>query len=149
MIITDEKALRVKCEDVKPEEFEPLRLKLEQALKHSYEMGRPGIGLAAPQIGIAKNIAIVRLVTRSGDVTNIDLVNCKIKKAYDKEVFKNEGCLSLPGIYCDVMRYNEVYVVNNLVEPYSFVTTGVIAACVQHEIDHLNGILFTDLQAVV
>lgn len=146
MIVTDEDLLRIKCEDVLPEEVEELRNKLEQELHLSAELGRPGIGLAAPQIGIAKKYAIVRMPARSGQNISIDLVNCKISQKYNKILFKNEGCLSFPGKLVDTLRYQEIVVTDNLVEPYSFVATGLLAVCIQHELDHLNGVLLTDLE---
>ncbi len=144
MIITDEELLRVECVDVLPEEIGELRDKLERELKRSAELGRPGIGLAAPQIGIAKNMAIVRIPS-SGGAYNVDLVNCKIEEGFDKKLFKDEGCLSFPDRYEDTMRYQEIKVVNNYVEPVSFVATGLFAVCIQHELDHLSGILLPDL----
>lgn len=142
MIITNnEEALRVKCEDVKLEEVGPLIELLEQELEHSAKLGRPGIGLAAPQIGIAKNIAIVRINSEY----KLDLINCKIKEQYDQAIFKEEGCLSFPGRIEDTLRYQEIYVVNNLVPPYSFEAGGLMAVVCQHELDHLNGVLLPDI----
>jgi peptide deformylase len=141
MIITNnEEALRIKCEDVTLEEVGPLIELLERELEHSAKLGRPGIGLAAPQIGIAKNIAIVRL----DNVYKLDLINCKIEKQYDQAVFKEEGCLSFPGRIEDTLRYQEIYVVSNLVKPYSFEAAGLMVVVCQHELDHLNGILLPD-----
>ena len=78
IIVNDEKALRVECVDVLPDEIAPLKEQLERELKASEERGMPGIGLAAPQIGIAKNMAIVR----TGGLS-VDLGNCYIKEGYD------------------------------------------------------------------
>lgn len=142
MIITNnEEALRVKCEAVLPEEVAPLIEQLERELEHSNKMGRPGIGLAAPQIGIAKNIAIVRL----GNEYNINLVNCRISKQYDKLIFRGEGCLSFPGRIENTMRFQESYIVDNLVYPHSFIATGLVAIVCQHELDHLNNVLLPDI----
>ena len=145
MIVTDEKLLRVKCEDVLPHEIGALVEKLEAELERSYQLGRPGIGLAAPQIGIAKNIAIVRISTGTGSSHNVDLVNCRISEGYDKQEFDGEGCLSFPNLVVKTMRYNEIKVVENAVEPREFQATGLFAVCIQHELDHLNGILLPDL----
>lgn len=140
MIITNnEEAIRLKCEDVTLQEFADLRSTLENELNNANRLGKGGIGLAAPQIGIAKNIAIIRL----GSV-NINLVNAKIANAYDPALFKEEGCLSFPGRVENTIRFQEVHVTNNLVEPYSFVATGLLAVVCQHEIDHLNAHLFID-----
>jgi peptide deformylase len=141
IIINDEEALRVKCEDATLEEVGPLIAVLEQELEHSAKLGRPGIGLACPQINIHKNVAIVRI----DNLYKINLVNCKIKEQYDQTIFKEEGCLSFPGRVEDTMRYQEIYVVNNLVEPHSFVAAGLFGVAIQHELDHLNGILLPDI----
>jgi len=139
MIITNnEAALRVKCEEVTLEEVGPLVEQLERELERSNRLGNPGIGLAAPQIGIAKNIAIVRL-----DKLKFDLVNAKLEHGYDPAVFTEEGCLSFPGQKEDTIRYQEVHI-SNMVHPHNFVATGLLAVVCQHELDHLNSTLFID-----
>jgi peptide deformylase len=141
MIITNnEAALRVKCEEVKLEEVGDLVSFLEGELTNSARLGRPGIGLAAPQCGVAKNLAIVRI----NEQYQINLINCKIEQGYDQTMFKDEGCLSFPGKTENTMRYQEVYAVNNLIYPHSFIATGLMAVVIQHELDHLNGILLPD-----
>jgi len=144
MIITNnEEALRVKCANVLPEEVGELVSKLELELKNSARLGRPGIGLAAPQIGIAKNIAIVRVGNRPGEYIN--LINCKLEKGYDLSVFRDEGCLSFPGRVENTNRFQEIYVTNNLTYPHNFIATGLIAVVCQHEMDHLSGVLLPDI----
>jgi peptide deformylase len=141
IIINDDAALRVKCEDVLPNEVGELIRVLEIELDYANQLGKGGIGLAAPQIGIAKNIAIVRLGSKGND---INLVNCKLNKGYDPAPFKSEGCLSFPGRVEDTIRYQEIHVTNNLVYPNDFIATGLIAVVCQHELDHLNSTLFMD-----
>jgi peptide deformylase len=139
IIINNETALRIVCQPVTLEEVGPLIEILEKELEHSNRIGRSGIGLAAPQIGIAKDIAIVRLPKVS-----FNLINAKLKDGFDVAVFKDEGCLSFPGRVADTLRYQEIYVTNNLVEPYSFIASGMLAVVCQHELDHLNSTLFID-----
>lgn len=142
MIITNENLLRklgVESTEVLPEEIAELRVKLESELKLSGERGFPGIGLAAPQIGIAKKMAIIRIPN-----FNIDLINCKIEKGYDPAFFDNEGCLSFPGISERTLRFQEILVVNNFVKPYRFIATGLPAVAIQHELEHLIGKTFKD-----
>lgn len=141
IIINDEAALRVKCEDVLPHEVGPLVAQLEAELAEANRLGKGGIGLAAPQIGIAKKIAIVRMGNKSAD---LDLVNCSIAKGYDPAIMKDEGCLSFPGRVEETTRFREVHIVNNLVYPHEFIATGLLAVVCQHELDHVNSTLFMD-----
>ena len=107
---------------------------------NSARLGNPGIGLAAPQIGIHKKIAIVRI----NNELKVDLVNCRIDKKYNLQLFKDEGCLSFPNRREDTMRYQEITIIDNLVAPHNFIATDLFAICIQHELDHLNGILLPD-----
>jgi peptide deformylase len=139
MILTDEKALRVECTDVLPEEVDDIRKKLEYELEESGKRGSPGIGLAAPQIGIPKRMAIIRL-----DKYKIDLVNATIHKSYDLSLFEGEGCLSFPGRTETTKRYNEIHIIDNMVAPEKFIAKGLLAVVIQHELDHTQGILLPD-----
>jgi peptide deformylase len=140
MIITDEKILRTKCEDAAPEEVGEIISLLEKELNYSAHLGRAGIGLAAIQCGIPKNIAIVRI----DQTYKVDLVNCKISHSYDEFIFENEGCLSVPNKTGSVKRYNEIHITDNLVYPNDFIAAGLFSVVIQHELDHTNSILFTD-----
>lgn len=144
MIISDETILRAKNEEVTLEEVDRLIKSLEKGLNYSMLMGRPGIGLACPQIGINKKAAIVRLNSNGSYDLSVNLVNAKIKKGYNPFLFKEEGCLSFNNQVNDTMRYQEIHVVDNLVKPHAFVATGLMAVAIQHELDHLDGILFFD-----
>lgn len=142
MIITNnEEALRIKCEDVLPEEVGGLIDLLEKELNYSALTGNPGIGLAAPQIGIAKKIAIIRIGKQEH---NLNLVNCDITQAFDLKTFKDEGCLSFPGRIETTNRYQEIVLENNLVYPNKMILTGIFAVAAQHEIGHYNSQLFID-----
>ena len=135
MIITDPTLLRVKCTKVLPGEVSFFLDLLEQELKIAN-----GLGLAAPQINYNRSIAIVRV-----NGYKINLVNAKIKIGYDKSIFSGEGCLSFPGQYVKTLRYKEIVIEENLVEPHSFIATGLLAVVCQHELYHLEGILLPDL----
>lgn len=142
IIINNEEALRIACVDVLPNEVGELVEILENELDNSNKFGRGGIGLAAPQIGIAKNIAIIRLDKYSD--LDFNLINCKIKQGFDPILYTQEGCLSFPGRIEDTIRFQETYITDNLVYPYSFIATGILSVVCQHEIDHYNRKLFID-----
>lgn len=139
MIITDIDKLRQKCIDVEPHEVDELRNLLQLELEVSEKRGNPGAGLAAPQIGIYKNMAIVRVKPIA-----IDLVNAKIIKSYGEFVFDGEGCLSFPGVFIKTKRFSEIVVTNNYPYSHSFIATGFASIVIQHELDHLQGILLQD-----
>jgi len=99
-----------------------------------------GIGLAANQVGVAKRVAVVDV-----DGDRFALVNPRIIESEGRDVAE-EGCLSIPDIYADVTRPDRIVVealdANGI--PYRKETTGLKARAIQHEIDHLDGILFLD-----
>jgi peptide deformylase len=103
----------------------------------------PGVGLAAPQIGISKRVIVVDIGDEFG---LIELVNPEIIEA-DGEQFGPEGCLSIPGLQGDVRRKNRVKVkgLNRDGEEIVVEGIGYLARALQHEIDHLDGILYTDI----
>lgn len=99
-----------------------------------------GVGLAAPQIGVLERIIVI-----SPNNKPIALVNPVITES-EGEMIGEEGCLSIPGLYGDVTRFAKV-----TIEAYdrkgrgvSYTMEGMAARIVQHEIDHLDGVLFTD-----
>lgn len=101
-----------------------------------------GIGLAAPQVGIHKRMVVIQIE----DAEPIFMINPKIIGRSDNIVVFNEGCLSLPGVYFDVMRSETVECrytnLNN--EEIIIKAEGILAVCIQHELDHLDGKLFID-----
>ena len=139
MIVTDINVLRKKNELVKIEEIAELISLLESELASSLT---PGVGLAAPQIGINKSIAIVRLRIDEFE-ENYDLVNPVILDKRQGFTNKNEACLSLPGKLVNTKRYKEILVRDEL-HPAGFVVVGFPAVVLNHEIDHLEGILIID-----
>ena len=104
-----------------------------------------GIGLAAPQVGIAKRIFVVDVERESGERTKLALVNPVVAEKAGS-VVGEEGCLSIPGIHADVKRHAEV-VFEGLDENGATIRVraeGLLARALQHELDHLDGILFID-----
>ena len=105
-----------------------------------------GIGLAAPQIGISKRLIVMDCAKDDNPPEIWKMVNPEITRRSDETSKIEEGCLSIPGYNGDVARPAEVDVRyldsdGNLQE---MTATGLLAACVQHEIDHLDGVLFID-----
>lgn len=105
-----------------------------------------GIGLAAPQIGVPLRIAVVDVpVSGTEVIRRLVLVNPTIIAATGM-VYSEEGCLSLPGVSAIIPRAAEVTVQAQDVDGNVFerAATGLLSAAIQHETDHLNGILFID-----
>ena len=102
-----------------------------------------GIGLAAPQIGVLKRLVVIDLTEEDGEVYK--LVNPVIIRSKGEQVCR-EGCLSVPGVLGDVVRPKEVVVeaLNEKGEKIKIKAKDLLAIVLCHEIDHLDGILFTD-----
>lgn len=132
-MITDETELRKPNENASLEEAKIIIEKLEKELSL-----HQGIGLAAPQIGIHKRVAIIRTKEES-----LNLVNPVIIEKLNVTISKEEGCLSFPGKTFNVARFNEIFLKDDL-HPNGIVVTGLMSIASDHEIDHLHGILFID-----
>jgi peptide deformylase len=105
----------------------------------------PGIGLAAPQIGVDLRLAVIDLQPDETPAP-ITLINPHIEQVSEEEVTREEGCLSIPGQYADVTRPERVVVSYEDIDghPQRIEADGLLATCLQHEIDHLDGVLFVD-----
>ncbi|KFI04734.1 peptide deformylase [Bacillus sp. BSC154] len=117
--------------------------KLKKLLDDMYDtmLEMDGVGLAAPQIGILKRVAVVDIGDNNG---RIDLVNPEILEKSGEQT-GIEGCLSFPGVYGDVTRadYVKVRAFNRQGKLFILEARGFLARAVQHEMDHLDGVLFT------
>lgn len=104
----------------------------------------PGIGLAAPQIGMNIQLVVIDVSEEKNQL--MVLVNPKITTLGEETVTGEEGCLSLPDLYEKVVRANRIRVdaQNLLGEAFSLECEGLLAVCVQHEVDHLRGHVFID-----
>ena len=105
----------------------------------------PGIGLAAPQVGVSKRIVVMD-VADGEERRPMVLINPEILWRSSERATAEEGCLSLPGQFADVTRPVAVRVRfrNEQGEEIELPAEGLLARCVQHELDHLDGILFVD-----
>jgi peptide deformylase len=121
-----------------------IRVLAQDMLETMYDA--PGVGLAAIQIGVAKRV-IVMDVSKSEDHREPHiLINPEIIWASDNKRVYEEGCLSIPDYNEDVERPDKVRVraLNLDGETIELEADGLLSTCVQHEIDHLNGVLFID-----
>ncbi len=105
-----------------------------------------GIGLAAPQVGIHKQLIVIDCEPDKPEALPLILINPTIKSAGKTRCKDQEGCLSIPGVYLDVERPETVEVAykDESGRPRSLKADGLLARAIQHEMDHLNGVLFVD-----
>lgn len=105
-----------------------------------------GIGLAAPQVGIHKQLIVIDIALDQPDKPPLVLINPKITKFGKNVCAAEEGCLSIPGVYLDVTRPEEIEVTykNEHGKPSKLKATGLLSRAIQHEMDHLNGVMFVD-----
>ncbi|HSV86101.1 MAG TPA: peptide deformylase [Levilinea sp.] len=109
----------------------------------------PGVGLAAPQVGVSSRVIVVEF----GDDENEDapkklyaLINPEVVEMSDEKISAIEGCLSVPRLVGEVERHQRIVVkaLNRFGKPVKLKAEGWLARILQHEIDHLDGILYTD-----
>jgi peptide deformylase len=105
-----------------------------------------GIGLAAPQVGVHKQLLVIDLDIEEAATPPIVLVNPEITASGSSLNTYEEGCLSIPKVYLDVVRPSEVEVAfrDENGRPRRLKADGLLARCIQHEFDHLHGVLFVD-----
>jgi len=105
-----------------------------------------GIGLAAPQVGINKQLIVIDIELKDQSKPPLILINPEIKSTSGAIVTGEEGCLSIPEVFLDVRRPDRVTIAYRDEEgkPQLLATEGLLARVIQHEMDHLNGVLFVD-----
>ncbi len=118
---------------------------LERTVERMFETmyAAPGIGLAATQVGIARQLAVIDVSEHKNErrvLINPELIACE--GGFDSE----EGCLSVPGYFDTITRAERVHVRarDQYGKPWELEAEGLLAVCIQHEIDHLKGQLFID-----
>lgn len=113
----------------------------------------PGVGLAAPQIGLSERLIVVEYYEHDDDEEKegapkklFAVINPEIVKTSEEMIVGVEGCLSIPGLLGEVERHAEVQVrgLNRHGKPVKIKAKGWLARIFQHEVDHLNGVLFPD-----
>jgi len=121
-----------------------LRVLMEDMLETMYKA--PGIGLAAPQVGVLERVIVVDIGKTEEDRHPLRMVNPQIVWISDEDNTYEEGCLSVPEHYSNVVRPKEVKVryLDETGTAKEVHADGLLATVVQHEMDHLDGILFID-----
>ncbi len=106
----------------------------------------PGIGLAAPQVGVLKRVIVVDLARDDEPRTPYRMANPEVVEVSETLATYEEGCLSLPEHQAEVVRPAEALIryLDEDGEQRELAADGLLATCIQHEIDHLDGILFVD-----
>jgi peptide deformylase len=143
IITAPDPRLKLQCEPVESVDAAIAKM-MDDMLDTMYVA--PGIGLAAPQVGIAKRILVVDLSPKDGPREPIRMANPEILWHSDDLATYEEGCLSLPEQYADVERPAHVKVryldQDNTAQELE--ADGLLATCIQHEMDHLDGVIFVD-----
>jgi peptide deformylase len=131
--------LRQKAEPIKPITADIKQL-AEEMIETMHQS--KGVGLAGPQVGLKKRIFVVHV---DGDVPRV-FINPSIVATSQETAKQEEGCLSLPGVWADVVRPESVKVQawNEKGRPFTVETDGILARVILHEYDHLEGTLFID-----
>jgi|EP01034_Spumella_vulgaris_P006601 peptide deformylase len=121
-----------------------VRQLMDDMLETMYDA--PGIGLAAPQVGVLKRVIVLDIDREDTKTGPLFMANPEIVAASDEDVSYEEGCLSVPDHYSDVVRPATVTVryLDRDGKQQDLACDGLLATCVQHEIDHLDGVLFID-----
>ena len=121
-----------------------LRKLLDDMLETMYSA--PGIGLAAVQIGILKRLIVIDISKEKDKKNPLFLINPEIISKSENTSTHEEGCLSLPGHFAEIERPAECHIkyIDYEGKEKEIKASGLLSTCIQHEVDHLNGILFID-----
>ena len=145
ILIYPEKRLRKKSQTV-----EKINKKIQKLLDDLADTmyNAPGVGLAAPQIGENVRVLVVDISTKEEENSLMELINPAITDSSGTQK-SEEGCLSVPGFYGNITRRKKITVeaVNRDGEKFKIEAEDILARVLQHEIDHLDGILFFDKMA--
>lgn len=143
ILVAPDPRLKVKAENVDKVD-DGIRQLMDDMLETMYDA--KGIGLAAPQVGVKKRVLVMDIARDDEDPSPIRMANPEIVWASDDEHVHEEGCLSLPEQFAEVTRPTQVRVryLDHQNEIRELEADGMLAVCVQHEMDHLDGTLFVD-----
>jgi peptide deformylase len=143
IIVAPDPRLKLKCATVERVDA-GIRTLMQDLLDTMYEA--PGIGLAAPQIGVAKRVIVVDVSPKDGPRAPLRMANPEVIWKSDELATYEEGCLSFPEQYSEVKRAARARIRfrDQDDEVREIEVDGLLATCVQHEMDHLDGVLFVD-----
>jgi len=143
IIVAPDPRLKTMCKPIKKVDAE-IRTLMDDMLETMHAAN--GIGLAAPQIGVAKRIIVIDVAREKEDPAPLRMANPEIIWVSDDDELNEEGCLSLPEHYSEVIRPRAVKVryLDHENEIRELDAEGILSVCVQHEMDHLDGVLFVD-----
>ena len=143
ILIVPDPRLKLVSQDVERVD-DDLRALMDDMLETMY--AAPGIGLAAIQVGVPKRVIVMDLAREGEDPQPQYFVNPQILWAAEETAPYEEGCLSVPDIYDEVKRPTRVKLryLDYQGETVEEEAEGLYAVCIQHEMDHLNGVLFID-----
>ncbi len=121
-----------------------VRRLMDDMLETMYQA--PGVGLAAPQVGVLRRIIVLDASKKDEARQPYAMVNPELVEVSDQDIRSEEGCLSLPEHYADVVRPAAIRVryLDHEGEIRELDAEDLLATCIQHEMDHLEGILFVD-----
>lgn len=143
ILIAPNPVLKTRARAVGPGDAEAVRALIPRMFTTMYRA--PGIGLAAPQVGAKLRLVVIDLMPNDARAPVV-LVNPEVVAASEELATREEGCLSLPNQYADVTRPARVKVryLDEAGAKREIEAEGLLSACLQHEIDHLDGVLFVD-----
>ncbi len=143
ILIVPHKTLKIKARRVGPGDMDQVRRLVPRMFASMYKA--PGIGLAAPQVDVSLRLVVIDLAPNDVNQPMV-LINPEILTVSEEWATREEGCLSLPNQYADVSRPARVVAAYTDLQgaPHRIEADGLMAACLQHEIDHLDGVLFVD-----
>ena len=143
-ILTEpDKTLREKSQPVEQVDTDMQKL-IDDMLETMY--AAPGIGLAAIQVGVPKRVIVLDIAPKDQPKQPMCFVNPEIIKKSNNNSTYEEGCLSVPGQFAEIERPDKCHVkyLDYNGKPQEIEAEGMLATCIQHEMDHLEGILFID-----
>jgi peptide deformylase len=148
ILVAPHPVLKTRCRPVAPADAEQVRALIPRMFGAMYRA--PGIGLAAPQVGVKLRLCVVDLMPDERK-SPIVLINPEVIAESEELASREEGCLSLPGQYAQVIRPSVVTVrfTDEAGTRREIQADGLLSACLQHEIDHLDGVLFVDHLSVL